>query len=59
MGTAFSISNSATTVWSEKWGYSISRDVRYIAYPPKAQRGCSIWLLDLGNALAQADGRRE
>ncbi len=44
---------------SAKWGYSLSPDGRYIAYPPEVERGSSIWLVDLGDALAQGDGRQQ
>lgn len=39
---------------STRWGYSLSPDGRYVAYPAEIPRGSSIWRLDLGDVLAQA-----
>jgi Tol biopolymer transport system component len=41
---------------SMRWGYSLSPDGRYVAYPAEIPRGSSIWRLDLGDVLAE--GRR-
>jgi len=41
---------------STRWGYELSPDGRYIAYPAEISRGSSIWRLDLGDVLAE--GRR-
>lgn len=41
---------------STRWGYALSPDGRYVAYPAEIPRGSSIWRLDLGNVLAE--GRR-
>lgn len=43
---------------STRWGYSLSPDGRYVAYPAEIPRGSSIWRLDLGNVLQPAEGRR-
>jgi len=37
---------------SEFWYYQPSPDGRYIAYTGEIQRGSSLWLVDLGDALA-------
>jgi Tol biopolymer transport system component len=39
---------------SEFWSYQLSPDGRYIAYPGEIQRGSSIWMIDLGDALTSA-----
>lgn len=41
---------------STRWGYELSPDGRYVAYPAEISRGSSIWRLDLGDVLAE--GRR-
>lgn len=43
---------------AQKWGYLLSPDGRYVAYPSEVRRGSSIWLVDLGDALAQGSRRR-
>jgi len=42
---------------SLKWGYELSPDGRYVAYPAEIPRGSSIWLVDLGEVLAPANDR--
>jgi Tol biopolymer transport system component len=37
---------------SDFWYYQLSPDGRYIAYPGTIRRGSSLWLIDLGDALA-------
>jgi len=37
---------------SEFWYYQLSPDGRYIAYQGEIQRGSSLWMIDLGDALA-------
>lgn len=37
---------------SIRWGYSLSPDGRYVAYPAEISRGSSIWRVDLGDVLA-------
>jgi Tol biopolymer transport system component len=37
---------------SEFWYYQLSPDGRYIAYQGEIRRGSSLWLIDLGDALA-------
>ena len=41
---------------STRWGYELSPDGRYVAYPAEILRGSSIWRVDLGEVLAQTDG---
>lgn len=41
-----------------RWGYELSPDGRYVAYPAEISRGSSLWLVDLGEVLSQAEGRR-
>jgi Tol biopolymer transport system component len=41
---------------SIRWGYSLSPDGRYVAYPAEISRGSSIWRVDLGDVLT--DGPR-
>ncbi|OGT95120.1 MAG: hypothetical protein A2083_08765 [Gemmatimonadetes bacterium GWC2_71_9] len=41
---------------STRWGYSLSPDGRYVAYPAEIPRGSSIWRVDLGDLLT--GGRR-
>jgi hypothetical protein len=36
------------------WGYVLSPDGRYIAYPTEVPRGSSLWLIDLGEVLQGA-----
>jgi Tol biopolymer transport system component len=43
---------------STRWGYELSPDGRYVAYPAEISRGSSLWLVDLGEVLAPAEGRR-
>jgi len=43
---------------STRWGYELSPDGRYVAYPAEISRGSSLWLVDLGDALTPAEGRR-
>jgi Tol biopolymer transport system component len=43
---------------STRWGYELSPDGRYVAYPAEIPRGSSIWRVDLGNVLQPAEGRR-
>ncbi len=35
-----------------RWGYSLSPDGRYVAYPAEIPRGSSLWRVDLGDVLA-------
>ncbi len=37
---------------SSFWQYTLSSDGKYIAYPAEVPRGSSLWLVDLGDALA-------
>jgi Tol biopolymer transport system component len=39
---------------SEFWYYQLSPDGRYIAYQGEIKRGSSLWLIDLGDALASS-----
>jgi Tol biopolymer transport system component len=39
---------------SEFWYYQLSPDGRYIAYQGEIQRGSSLWMIDLGDALASS-----
>ncbi len=39
---------------NSKWGYSLSPDGRYIAYPSQVSRGSSIYLIDVAEVLKQA-----
>ncbi len=39
-----------------RWGYSLSPDGRYVAYPAEISRGSSIWRVDLGDALSAGAG---
>lgn len=39
---------------STRWGYELSPDGRYVAYPAEILRGSSIWRVDLGDVLAGA-----
>lgn len=41
---------------SVRWGYELSPDGRYVAYPAEIPRGSSIWRVDLSEVLARADG---
>ncbi len=41
---------------SVRWGYELSPDGRYVAYPAEIPRGSSIWLVDLSQVLARANG---
>jgi Tol biopolymer transport system component len=34
-----------------RWGYSLSPDGRYVAYPAEIPRGSSLWRVDLGDLL--------
>jgi Tol biopolymer transport system component len=34
-----------------RWGYSLSPDGRYVAYPAEIPRGSSLWRVDLGDVL--------
>jgi Tol biopolymer transport system component len=37
---------------SVRWGYELSPDGRYVAYPAEIPRGSSIWRVELGDVLA-------
>lgn len=39
---------------SEFWYYQLSPDGRYIAYQGEIKRGSSLWMIDLGDALASS-----
>jgi hypothetical protein len=41
---------------STRWGYELSPDGRYVAYPAEISRGSSLWLVDLSDVLARAGG---
>lgn len=43
---------------STRWGYSLSPDGRYVAYPAEIPRGSSIWRIDLGDVLTQTGRER-
>lgn len=49
LACVFAITRDETT---EFWEYQLSPDGRYIAYPGEISRGSSLWLVDLGDALA-------